>query len=343
MNEKYNYDSFIVYDDPYFDKIKDYERNIRSPFWLKDEVKSLHVIETNSENKRQSSIKYIYDSNKSLITLTNYNSELKEVMNRNYYRFGNYDGESILKDGYSVLSPNIRKEFKSQIDRANKVVILETLENDKTKSIDSIFYQDNFMPTLIKKYGPSKDLQYTKMVEYIDNKTSLNLTFRTIGVSRGSKRFYNDQSKHISVSSISNIDVKTMEYEIDSLKKEVTEWAGNNFNHFVSKNDVYRYNSESKILTRETQNYNYTIIFNKDLNPTQIQYTSKENDKVKSITLEYNANEDLVSKYYGEKEVYDEEEFYEYEYDLHQNWTKRKMFVNNKLFNVMERKIEYYE
>jgi len=299
MNEKYNYDSFIVYDDPYFDKIKDYERNIRSPFWLKDEVKSLHVIETNSENKRQSSIKYIYDSNKSLITLTNYNSELKEVMNRNYYRFGNYDGESILKDGYSVLSPNIRKEFKSQIDRANKVVILETLENDKTKSIDSIFYQDNFMPTLIKKYGPSKDLQYTKMVEYIDNKTSLNLTFRTIGVSRGSKRFYNDQSKHISVSSISNIDVKTMEY--------------------------------------------YTITFNKDLNPTQIQYTSKENDKVKSITLEYNANEDLVSKYYGEKEVYDEEEFYEYEYDLHQNWTKRKMFVNNKLFNVMERKIEYYE
>jgi hypothetical protein len=264
-------------------------------------------------------------------------------MNRNYYQFGTYDGESILKDGYSMLNPNIRKEYKSQIDRVNKVIIVETLENDITESIDSIFYQDSYMPTLIKKYGPSKDLQYTKLIEYVDNKTSLNLTFRTRGVSRGSKRFYNDQNKHVSVSSIYKIDVKTMEYKIDSTKREITEWAGNSFNHFASKNDVYKYNSESKKLTRETQHYHYTIIFNESLNPTQIQYTNKENDKVRSIILKYNANGDLVSKTYKNKKVHDEEEFYEYEYDNHQNWTKRKMFINNKLLKVMERKIKYYK
>ena len=343
LNEKFNYNSFIVYDDPYFDKIKDYERNIKSPFWLKDKIKSLHIIETNSENKRQSSIKYIYDSDKNIIALTNYNSDLKEVMNRNYYLCGNYDGESIIKNGYSILSPNKRKEFKSQLDSVNKVVVVETFENDELESIDSIFYQDNYLPILIKKYGPSKNLQYTKLIEYMDDKISLNLTLRTSGVSSGSKRFYDDQTKHISVNPISNIDAKTMEYKVDSVKTELTEWAGDNFNHFVSPNDVYIYNSNSKTLSRETQNYNYTVNLNNNLNPTQIQYTNKENNESKTITLKYNSNEDVVSKLYSNKQVYDEEEFYEYEYDDHQNWTQRKMFINKKLFNVVERKIEYFK
>jgi len=332
----------VIYDDQYFDKIKDYERNLRSSFWLMDNVKSIHVIETNSENERQSSIKYTYDSNKKIVNLTNYNSELEEVMNRNYYHYGNYEGESILKDGYSELNPNKRKDFTSQIDESEKLIIVETIENDMTISIDSILYQNNHLPTLIKKYDSSNKLQYIQKLEYSGEKISLNLTLRTSGVNRGSKRDYNNQNKHISVSPLSNIIPQKMEFNVDTTKTEITEWKGNDFKYLAGTTDVYEYNSKTNILKRDVKTHTYSIIFNENLSPTYIEYINKETRKGKSIKYAYNDFDDVLSKTYEKRTDNDEEEFYEYEYDKRQNWTKRKMYINNLLFKVTERIIEYY-
>lgn len=338
----YNYDGFITYDDPIFDKIKDFERTVVSPFWLKNNIRSVHLIELKPEEGRKSSIKYEFDVGKNIIRLTNYDKDLNEIMDRNYYHYPGYAGDEIMNYGYSKYDANRKKHYISSHNEKEKLIILETFENDNLISLDSNYYTSNFKPVLTKTYNSNNELLTIKKKEYSDNKLSLNLIVRKNGISGGSIRVYNKDNKHIYVSPLTNIDDEIMGYEIDTIKNEITEWEGGNFKYIARKNDILYYNSNTRTLLRTTERYTQTVKFNEQLFPTKSEYNSKSIDGNKTINYKYNEFGDIVSKNYLPKESHDDNEYYEYEYDNNQNWIIRKTYINKVLFRQTDRIIEYF-
>ena len=342
LRDKYNYDSFILYDDHYIHNILHFENSVHSSFHLRGKIRSVHIIDTNTESGRQSSIKYYYNSSKEIERLTNYDEDLVEIMDRTYYHYLNYGGHSILKEGYSNYNPNRSELYRSSHFTKLNLVVLHTFENNELKNVDSIYYQDNFHPILIKHYDAFGVLQSINKIEYDNKKTSLNLIARKHGHSFGAKRVYNQNNKHLYVSPISNINFETLEYKVEKTKNEITSWDNENFVHVKGENDTLYYDSGIKCLIRKTSTNTSKTYFNQSLMPISTEYKYATEEQTININFTYNKYGDLESRVNKESRPYDDKETYLYKYDSQGNWIERKMFINDKLYKTTERRITYY-
>ena len=337
--EKYNYSTFILYDDPYVDRILNYERYIKSGFVLSGNIKSLHIIDSLSESGRQPSIKYFYNLNKEISRMVNYDASKNEVMDRWFYRWMNYGGESLMKKGFFY---KLNREIRSYDDTINKRIVLETFENGNLIETDSIAYERNYYPTKINKYDSNGQLEYVYKIEYDNNKTSLNLLARKTGRHQGAKRVYDERNRHLYVSSLSKIDLRTLTYEIEEEKKEQMIWSGNSFQFHKSEQDTSYWNSGQKHLKRLFHSTITNTYFSDKVLPVSTNYLETDTGLNHQIIFEYNEFDDLTEKRYENSTPYNENEKYTYEYDSRNNWIKRQMFINGKHFKTTVRNISYH-
>jgi hypothetical protein len=340
LNEaKHNYNSFILYDDPYVDKILNYKRYIRSTFILSGNIKSLHTIDSLSESGIQASIKYFYDLNKDITRMVNYDAERNEVMDRSFYRWMNFGGETLIKKG---IFHQIDKEIKSYDDTLNKTIVIETFENGMLKEVDSIVYERDYYPTTIKKYDANNQLASIYKIEYDNNKTSLNLLARKTGHHQGVKRVFDENNRHLYVSDLSQIDFNSLAYEIEEEKKELMIWNEGSFQFYKSEKDTTYWDADQNQLKRIFDSSITTTYFSDKILPVSSSYLENDTGDQQEISFIYNEFKDLIEVRFENDSPLNENEKYIYEYDSKNNWVKRQIFINEKHFKTTLREIEYY-
>lgn len=335
---KHNYGPYILYDDPYVDQILESERFIKSDFVLAGDIKSLHIIEDKAKADKGSSIKYFYNSQKEVIRMINYDSDLNVVMDRWFYKKMKYGGPTFIKKGIFYKSD---KQIFSNDDTTNKIVVTQTFENGSLKETDSIYYERNYYPILIKNYNAYTDLNTTYKFEYDKNKISLYLLARQTGYHQGSKRVYDEKNRHLYVSRLTNIDFESLTYDVEDVKKEQMIWDGNRFQYIKSEIDTSYFNSKQNHLIRVYQSTRSNTYFSDNLLPLTMDYIDQDTKLRVQILYSYNEHGDLLKKQYINAIPDYENEKFIYLYDSNNNWIERKMFLNNKLFKTTVRKIEY--
>lgn len=336
---KHNYDSFILYDDQYVDRILNYERYIKSGYVLSGNIKSVHIMDSLLESGQQPSTKYFYDLDKAITRIVNYDAGMNEIMDRWFYRWMNYGGESLMKKGFFYKN---NKEIRSHDDTINKTIILETFENGNLIETDSIVYERDYYPTKIKKYNANDQLEYVYKIEYDSNKTALNLLARKTGSHQGAKRVYDENNRHLYVSPLNKIDFKSLTYEIGGEKKEQMIWNGNNFQFYKSEKDTIYWDSTKNHLKRIFHSTETNTYFSNKMLPVSSSYVETDTSMNHQISFKYNEFDDLIEKRFEKPSPYNENEKYSYEYDSKNNWIKRQMFINEKHFKTTIRNIEYY-
>ena len=342
---QYNYDPFVLYDNQLVDKIINLERHINSPFLLKGNIETLHIISSTAESETQSSIKYYYDFNKYNIRLTNYDKDLNEVINREFLSRPFYDGCQLLMSGYSKQDHGKLLTWKSLIDSENKIVKIETLTNGELTSLDSVLYIDQFIPIKIynkEKYNGEWQNKSIQLYEYQNGKVVTSLKIYGTSGKWGAKRFYDSFGRPLYYQTLIDIDLNTLQYSLDSNKNEVFTWNEDGFSY---DNNILttRFDSKSNTIISKSGDAITNIQLSKSLKPVKvdIKFDSNLEEEI-HIVYYYNQFDDCVDKKYLNKSSSESDEHFDFIYDAKGNWIEKKMYFNGKWHSTTKRTIEYY-
>ena len=345
LNDHYNYNPFIVYDNQLVDKIINFERHINSSFLLRGNIESLYIIDSTIESKKQSAIKYYYDFKKNNIRITNYDQYQNEVMDRKFLCRPFYDGYQILLSGYSNQNHDKQLTWKSSIDTVNKIIKIETLTNGELTSMDSLLYFDKFMPTMIYNKEMNHGHWYNRSMQYYEYKngkviTSLKL-YNSTG-KWGAKRFYDSFGRPLYYQALIDINKNTLQYNLDSIKNELFTWKEGDF-IFQDNNLTTSYDSISNTIIRKSKATSTIIKLSRSFKPVnvKIEYSDNLEEKVEIVYL-YNQYDDCIDKKYINQDNSGTNEHFEFVYDEKGNWIEKKIFLEGKWFSTTKRKIKYY-
>lgn len=113
--------------------------------------------------------------------------------------------------------------------------------------------------------------------------------------------------------------------------------------------ETYTYNENQQLIKVEWRHYKY-FDFTYDERGNLLEYKEKyegNNEVNEFFKFQYDEHDNIIEKYhdkrYIKKKLGKEHTIYQYEYDAHGNWTKKMVFCNGDIEDVILRKIEYFD
>jgi hypothetical protein len=280
--------------------------------------------------------RFFYNDGKKQITNINYTWDNKDLLNKSRFKIKNnisypaYDGRKINLDNYIIYPEDSLRENSFKIKKVKY----------------EYSFNENGTIACENKSAYRTDGNLEGLKEKID-RISNNLLSKQFEV------FYNYDSKNNLVSQ----DVKLIEgpdtnndYEYPFLNGELSSGA-----KIIYKYDEFDRLTELKVSYPNVENYlseKYTYHPSQNYILKVNRYNSNgfPNSIANLIEYTYNSLGDVIEVfYYGEeryREYWKKKQYYDYEYDSHDNWVKCTMFLDgtkSKEPNVIAvRKIEYY-
>ncbi|MBK9564096.1 MAG: hypothetical protein IPO37_02510 [Saprospiraceae bacterium] len=327
LEDHYNYNPFIIYDNQLVDKIINFERHINSSFLLRGEIKSVHFIDSSVDSEKQTSIKYHYNISKHNIGITNYDEYQNEVGERKFLSKPYYDGYQILMDGYAKQINSSQLIWNSSIDSINKIIKIKTITNGELTTLDSVLYIDQFTPVKIFNKEKHSGLWQNKSIqfhEYENDKVITSLKLYSATGKWGAKRFYDGYGRPLYYQALIDIDKNTLQYNLDSIKNEVFTWNNGDF-IYSNNNFTTSYDSTSKTIIRKLNDANTKIKLSRTFKPikVEIEYFDNLEEKVEIVYF-YNKYDDCIDKKYLNQGGSGTNEHFEFVYDEKGNWIEKK-------------------
>lgn len=275
---------------------------------------------------------------KKIMKITSQASKVREVRRRQIIKEIEYDYDNYIKEfdknGNEILS--IQK-FVDNVDEQ-----IEMKYDDKNRLIEKIIYDE---------IGEDKELRYSMKYEYLDD---------TLMKVSG----FNDDNELIRVGAYTYKRGGYSVFEYDAQDKENSdEYIQKRFNEngkeisyekemedgvFKSRRISY-YNSDNKldcILNFYNNKLLFKHVYTQENDTSKVQMYSYYKEVNEKLVWErhYNNLDDVI---YFHK--FDEDpkreiiNFYKYKYDENGNWIRREDYFFKNMFEVVERKIEYYK
>jgi len=345
LEDHYNYNPFITYDNQLVDKIINFERHINSSFLLRADIKSVHVIDYSVDSEKQTSIKYHFNINKHNIGITNYDEYQNEVGERKFLSKPYYDGYQILMDGYAKQSNSSQLIWNSSIDSINNIIKIKTIANGELTALDSVLYVGHFTPVKVFNKEKNSGLWHnksTQLYEYENDKVVTSLKLYSTAGKWGAKRFYDSFGRPLYYQALIDIDKNTLQYNLDSIKNEFFTWNNTDFIYY-NNNVTTSYDSTSNTIIRRSSDASTKIILSQSFKPikVEIEYFDNLEEKVEIVYF-YNKYDDCIDKKYLNQDGSGTNEHFEFVYDEKGNWIEKKIYYDGKWFGTTKRKIEYY-
>ena len=341
-NMKYTYIPEKHYNDPDIHKII-FNNEVASIYNLAGEIKSIRTIKYDSFGTKYER-KFFFNKEKKTERIIEYDKDNKVKLDKTYYSRGNYLVPFVSKDGFDDYG---KTKFFSELDTINKMITSKKTIDDKLITLDTIYYEGNFKPIIIKSYSNKNELISTQIVDYnrANNKIELSLKISNFGYASGTKFFYDENHRFLYSKSIRKADINPLKYEIEDPKIDYFIWESHGFTYYsTASSDTVTYNYKTRILKRKSRGGSEKITkLTVDYKPLYIEYHFLNAGSL-FISYDYNSYWDLKSLDYQSKDKSqdDRDEYFEYMYDNYNNWIKRKKYCKGELIETYERIIEYY-
>lgn len=343
---RHNYSSQLLYNDTLINKISGIQSYNLNYYMLFGKVKSLFTKTTFAKGKKVTySRKYYYNINKRIERIVVFGENIDDIeLDKKYFRFGEYLGPRIVKEGFSKSG---KIKFYSEIHHNKNLIIVREMIESQLKTLDSIYYIDDYKPIFIKKYSASNDLLESRKIEYDDERIVLSVRKKSNGYLEGKGLVYDEKNRIKNSIRIKNLKLNPFYFELgDTIK--VINWEPSGFTYYNSIwNDTIVFNSKlSSVIINKRAGTVIEITLSKNLKPLLKKTTFASGAPPMLNEYHYNENGDLKldiksrinSKYNTKPSNY----YYKYEYDKRNNWIVRREFNENEMVKKVERFIEYH-
>lgn len=344
--KRHNYNSNLLNNDPFIHNICKIESINSSNYILAGKVKSSFIKTTYEKNKRvKYSRKHYYNNDKRVERIVEFGEDINDIkLDKKYFRYGGYYCVLITKEGFSESG---KIQFSSEIDKSKNLIIVREVLEDQIKSLDSIYYIDDYKLIRSKKYSADNNLLVSRRIEYEQDRVILNYKVKSNGYIDGAGLVYDQNNRLINRVGIKNAKPDLLHYELSDTTK-LFEWTSSGFIYYnTAWEDTLVYNSNlSSISINKDRGIEVKITLSEDFKPIVKETIFSSKSSVPVINqYHYNKYGDLILDIQSkiDEEFYNKRTTYKYEYDKNQNWILMKVFKDNELIFTAERFIEYYE
>ncbi|MBP9214024.1 MAG: hypothetical protein KBF36_05700 [Chitinophagaceae bacterium] len=346
FGQRSNYNSFIIYDDEYLDKILSAERYTISEYLFYGTIKSVYIEQFDKSGRFSGSpSKVFFDKNKNTAKRINYNNNLEDYGAVEFYYLPKYGGNPIIKSSYESVNGEIRNIITSEIDTINHIVINNRFVNNKLNEIDTIFYIKDYKPIEIRTSNVKYINKSVRKIAYFNNDKIYKEVYQRNSSSLGSYIKYNKSGKRLYLYKIKFDEFDNIAVENEDNNKEKEQefiWYNDKDFEFHEKiNTTITFNYKEKKLHKRQNESTYTTFFNKNLLPIKKLSVDKKYGLNMEIIFDYNKYNDLITEKIKNEDSPMIMKTYKYLYDDKSNWTERKEYENGKLIFTTKRQIEY--
>lgn len=241
------------------------------------------------------------------------------------------DAGKLVEKNIKDANDNIEFNIKYNYDEKNRLASVIGGESYNYKYI-----YDEFGGFYEVKYSDYKDLSTIHEVRYnrYTDKEELNVILQN-----------EPKTKFEDVRNLNKVWQSAT--KLDNQKRIVFEQSSDLRLNEVNIESSFNYNNDNQLVsktfkTKNGTNDTYTFVYQNSKLIKQIAQDEKGVENFNQL-LQYNNRGDLIKKHNKGTGIKEEIYEYEYTYDKNGNWTQKKEIVNQKLFEIIFREIEYGE
>lgn len=352
--QKYNYNTFVAFEDEYLDQIMFFQRHISSgsDAIFYGNVKSVTLKKFYADGKQlDTPSQSFFDSKRKLIQKTTFFPDHQKTTS--FYFLPKYTGNPVFKESFQMRQKDTIYDIKSEIDTFKKRIITTHFYRGSVTALDTVFYDENFLPQEIRSYENNKKKSVFRAHYLKNGKLHLSTTIRNSKQDKGNLFQYNELGQLLSsctfhANSFEDIFRKEQSKEkwdvkIDACVEDFTlEWKGKSFVYTEKSGDLYQYDDKTRTLEIRKNGTKTLAYFNQDGLPKHYISMEERYNVKTEIFYGYNEKKDLISQKVLQDGQLVTTTTFQYIYDAQKNWTERKEFENGKLLMRTQRIIEYH-